>query len=193
MFDLLFLGMYWKHGELKKNCRAKCNCVLWSFVELVYITTIHDLSIHEHLERRFSRPKEHRRASKDHLMKTLPSWKLQIWGALVTKITCTYNLIGPFLVANNKKTIFAQQALQAFGYNNIIGPCAWQTRPCEKTAIARSLSCCNHSMKTRVQYCKQQRSCNEKCLLYRSEDTIEISSSRFLFKPHKIYYFKLFC
>ena len=110
MFDLLFLGIYWKHGELKKNCRAKCNCVLWSFVELVYITTIHDLSIHEHLKRRFSGPKEHRRASKDHLMKTLPSWKLQIWGALVTKITCTYNLIGPFLVANNKKTIFVQQA-----------------------------------------------------------------------------------
>lgn len=44
----------------------------------------------------------------------------------------------------------------------------------------------------RVQHCKLQQSCKEKCLLYRSEDIIEISSSRFLFKPHKIYYFKLF-
>ena len=50
MVDLLFLRMYWKHGELKKNCRAKCNRVLWSLVALDYITTIHDLSIYKHLD-----------------------------------------------------------------------------------------------------------------------------------------------
>ena len=50
MVDLLFLRMYWKHSELKKNCRAKCNRVLWSLVELDYITTIHDLSIYEHFD-----------------------------------------------------------------------------------------------------------------------------------------------
>ena len=36
--NLLFLGMYWRHGELK-NCRAQCNRVLWSLSALVYITT----------------------------------------------------------------------------------------------------------------------------------------------------------
>ena len=36
--NLLFLGMYWRHRELK-NCRAQCNRVLWSLSALVYITT----------------------------------------------------------------------------------------------------------------------------------------------------------
>lgn len=106
MVDLLFVN--WKHGKLKKkNCREKCNRVLWSLVALVYNTMIHDLSRYEHLDllenwftilifvnhfeneivmhlsnlylnvefERFSGPKEHQRPSKDHLMKTPPSWK----------------------------------------------------------------------------------------------------------------------
>ena len=43
--NLLFLGIYWKHGVLK-NCRAKCNRVLWSLSTLVYITTIQE-RVHE--------------------------------------------------------------------------------------------------------------------------------------------------
>ena len=48
-------------------------------------------------------------------------------------------------------------------------------------------------MKTKVQCHKQQQSCKRKFLLYRSKDTIEISSGSFVFNSHKIYYFKLFC
>ena len=36
MFDLLFLRMYWKHGELKKTA--------------VQNATIHDLNIYEHFD-----------------------------------------------------------------------------------------------------------------------------------------------
>ena len=43
-----------------------------------------------------------------------------------------------------------------------------------------------------IHHYKQQRRCKKNCLPFRSEDTIEISSSSFVFKQLKIYYYKLF-
>ena len=56
---------------------------------------------------------------------------------------------------------------------------------------ASSLSHCNHSMKTKVQHRKLQRSCWQKSLLY-SPKTIEISSSSLLLSHLKFIISKFF-